>query len=576
LRHWIVILGLCAVLPAAAGISVSLRPSVASPSFLGTPVTWTASASEAGAGTVWYRFRARRTGRHFHVIQDYGPVNTLDWTAISHEGTFEIEASVRNRDSGETAVSVVSYEMLSLVRGDQPVITATAHPLIFIYSAPPCAPGSRMLVEFALGDTVQRTPYQPCADGLSMNFYLAGMRGESVYQVHHTVDAVDGPALNLTAGRVPVKSPAMTLVQAPAAHAENAILMQGALFTYPVATDLEGNVIWYYPKAVSFLTEPAQGGRYFSIIEDGTSDLSRQVLREFDLAGFTLRETNAARINEQLAAMGKPPVNSFHHEARQLPGGRILTVAGLERILTDVQGAGMVDVLGEMIIVLGPDLDVVWTWDAFDHLDASKRAVLGETCTSQTCAPIYLAAQANDWLHANAVDVSPDGNLLLSSRHLDWLIKIDYRNGEGTGDVIWKLGKDGDFRFDSTDPYPWFSHQHDAGFVGGSNTLVAVFDNGNTRRMSDPTATSRGQVIELDETNRVARLVVNVDLGVYSSALGSAQQLPNGNYHFGCGFLADQTSESMEVDAGGNIVYALRVAAPEYRSYRMRDMYSPP
>ena len=32
----------------------------------------------------------------------------------------------------------------------------------------------------------------------------------------------------------------------------------------------------------------------------------------------------------------------------------------------------------------------------------------------------------------------------------------------------------------------------------------------------------------------------------------------------------------MEVDAAGNIVYALHTAAPEYRSYRMRDMYSPP
>src|SRR5262249_5782997 len=56
----------------------------------------------------------------------------------------------------------------------------------------------------------------------------------------------------------------------------------------------------------------------------------------------------------------------------------------------------------------------------------------------------------NDWLHDNSVDLTPDGNLLLSSRHRDWLIKIDYRNGEGSGKVIWRLGKDGDFRFDSS------------------------------------------------------------------------------------------------------------------------------
>ena len=446
------------------------------------------------AGRLWYRFRARRAGATFRVIQDYGPVNTLEWTAISHEGIYEIEATVRNRETGEIAAAVLPFEMLPLAHGNQPAVTATAHPLIFIYSAPPCATGSRMRVEFALRDAVERTPYQPCVTGLSMNFYLAGMRAESVYRVHHTVDAggalTNGPHMSLTTGRISVRVPAMGVVQASRGAMDNAVLMQGALFTYPLATDLEGNVLWYYPKVVNFFTEPVEGGRYLAIIEDGSAELSRQVLREFDLAGFTVRETNAARVNEQLAAMGKPAVNAFHHEARSLPGGRILTIAGTERILTNVQGPGAVDVLGEMIIVLGPDLEVVWTWDAFEHLDPSRRAVLGETCTSRTCA-LGLAARANDWLHANAVDVTTDGNLLLSIRHLDWVIKIDYGNGKGSGDVIWRLGKDGDFRFESSDPYPWFSHQHDAGFIGGSSTLLAVFDNGNTRRAYDPKANSR-------------------------------------------------------------------------------------
>ena len=32
----------------------------------------------------------------------------------------------------------------------------------------------------------------------------------------------------------------------------------------------------------------------------------------------------------------------------------------------------------------------------------------------------------------------------------------------------------------------------------------------------------------------------------------------------------------MEIDLAGNVVYALQAATPEYRSYRMRDMYTAP
>src|SRR5207249_3548750 len=101
---------------------------------------------------------------------------------------------------------------------------------------------------------------------------------------------------------------------------------------------------------------------------------------------------------------------------------------------------------------------------------------------------------ANDWLHGNAVSLAADGNIVYSARHQDWIIKIDYQNGSGSGDVLWRLGKDGDFRIDSSDPSPWFSHQHDANFEEGEKTnRLLVFDNGNTRRAENDGAHSRGQ-----------------------------------------------------------------------------------
>jgi hypothetical protein len=386
---------------------------------------------------------------------------------------------------------------------------------------------------------------------------------------------IEGPPVSFTTGIAPADvTSEMVLVPAPA-RTPDGVLLQATLFSHTVATDLNGNVIWYYPGNISFVTRPEQGGYFFGVLEDPAADSSGQIVREFDLAGNTVLETNAARVSEQLTAMGKHAISAFHHEARTLSDGNILVLAGEERVLNGVQGPGPVDVLGDMIIVMDTNLNVVWTWDSFDHLDPARMATLGDTCQAGNCPPTYLAAAPNDWLHGNSVQETPDGNLLYSARSQDWIIKIDYERGQGSGAVLWRLGKDGDFAIDSSDPYPWFSHQHDPQFEPNSSTLT-LFDNGNVRNSMNPAATSRGQVLQIDEANRTASVLLNADMGQYSFALGAAQKLPNGDYHFAIGFLPDGTSTDVEVDASGNIVYALHVGAPEYRSFRMRDLYNGP
>jgi hypothetical protein len=317
------------------------------------------------------------------------------------------------------------------------------------------------------------------------------------------------------------------------------------------------------------------GGAFVGIVSD-ERDTARQVVREFDLVGMPLRETNAARVNEQLAALGRRQISAFHHEARRLPEGKLLVLASAEQILSDVQGPGPVDVIGDMILILDQDLQVVWVWDSFDHLDPRRMAIFDEKCVlgSSGCPAFFQATEAKDWLHSNSVQLTPDGNLLMSIRHQDWVIKIDYRNGEGTGSILWRLGKDGDFWTDSQDPDPWFSHQHDAEFELDDSTLI-LFDNGNTRRASNSSANSRGQVIHVDEQNRIARFILNADLGAYSSALGSAQKLPTGNYQFDLGFLPDVSTSSVEVDPSGKIAATYRSEERDYRVFRMTNLYLP-
>lgn len=421
---------------------------------------------------------------------------------------------------------------------------------------------------------VQQTPDKPCRAGLTQNFYLAGLRGETEYRVRHIISAPsrseEGPDLSFST-RAAEDFMERTVLQPPGGEA--GILLESPLSAPMMATDLWGNLVWYYPHDITFVTRPDSGGRFFGIVQ-AEGDPSQQLVREFDLAGITLRETNAARLNEQLAALGRRrPISGFHHEALRLPDGKILVLASVEQILTNTQGPGPVNVLGDAILVLDANLQLVWAWDSFDHLSAYRAAILGERCGNGACPALYLDSDANDWLHSNSVQLTPDGNLLVSVRHQDWVIKIDYRNGSGTGGVLWRLGKDGDFTFLSDDPYPWFSHQHDARFID-ENTIL-VFDNGNTRHAEDPTANSRGQVIRIDERQRTATLLLNFDLGAYSFALGSAQKLTNDNYHFELGWTPGDTSISVEVDPEGNSVYGLKASLPRYRTFRMQDMYTP-
>ena len=199
---------------------------------------------------------------------------------------------------------------------------------------------------------------------------------------------------------------------------------------------------------------------------------------------------------------------------------------------------------------------MAWVWDPFAWLSVRRVPRAG-------LAP-------RQWTHANSIAWSPaDGNLVVSMRSMDWVIKINYANGTGDGHVIWRLGRGGDFRIRSTDPSPWFSHQHDARYI--NDTTVVLFDNGNGRRRGNPRAQSRGQELVLDEKRRVARLVVNADLGTYAPFTGSAQKLPNGN------FVLDSplVGETIEMRPDGRKTYALKMNFPGvlYRTYIYPTLY---
>jgi hypothetical protein len=578
---------------------VSLAPNEAAPQLVGERITWTATATGCGTAPV-YQFSVAPHAGDFRPVRDFSPSNAFAWTPMQ-EGNYDIEVTVKHGyQAAETTSAVVADAVASRVTGSEAVITPTLNPLVALYSAPPCS-GDTIQVEFAMAaphPEWQSTNTLPCEPGKSTNFWVAGMLPNTTYEMRHVVSGHHhhhhSSPLLFTTGALPttLTFPTFTVRQQPGPGSD---LHQDMIFHVlpgPVgqepnppllATDLMGRVVWYYDSrgaepglALRVGTTLVPGGTVLVYGRDRYSSMAQDVLREIDLAGNPLRETNLDAVNAQLTALGHDIIYGFSHDHIRLANGDTAVLGYTERAI-DIQGAPT-NYIGDMVFVLDPDFQVKWAWDAFDHLDVNRGPVLGEVChpgdTGPECVVPNLPAVG--WLLVNAVSLSAaDGNLVLSVRHQDWVVKIDYRNGEGDGHIIWRLGQDGDFTVNSTDPNPWFSHQHNAHYIDDS-TLI-LFDNGNTRRASDPTADSRGQVWTLDEQAMTATLVVNAGLGNYSSALGAAQRLSNGNYSFTSGRQGDPPNvfgQSIEVRPDGTKAYVLEVNRTEFRSFRMRTLYA--
>lgn len=268
------------------------------------------------------------------------------------------------------------------------------------------------------------------------------------------------------------------------------------------------------------------------------------------------------------------------------------------------------DIIGDIIIVLNPNWQVTWYWDTFASygLNVNRPAVLGEFCTlnEQGCPPTELlgsgiAPDAKDWLHANCLYYWPNGStpgdLIFSMKDQDYVIKIDYKNGSGTKDILWTMGLGADFSFNNifNDPYPWFSHQHDAGMENGGSGPMTLFDNGDTRIAPPPIGlgnpgcmpndcNSRGMALTVDESVLTVTPVVSANLGSQSTADGSAQLLPDGNYYFLSATILAQffkySSATLEVHPTGSTgggSFLLDIQGPSaYRGWTMPNLYDPP
>jgi len=199
------------------------------------------------------------------------------------------------------------------------------------------------------------------------------------------------------------------------------------------------------------------------------------------------------------------------HELRILPNGHAILL-GTDAQTVDMSqivpgGNPAATVLGNVIQELDQDKNVVFEWRTFDHFQIT------DATHEDLTAPVI------DAVHANALDLDNDGNILLSSRHLDEITKIDH----ATGDILWRMGGKHN-QFTLLNQAEWFSHQHAIRRI--ANGHVTLFDNGNFRVPQF----SRALELSLDETNKVATNVWEFDNAPeYAFAMGYVERLDDGS-----------------------------------------------
>jgi hypothetical protein len=203
-------------------------------------------------------------------------------------------------------------------------------------------------------------------------------------------------------------------------------------------------------------------------------------------------------------------------------------------------------VMGGVVLELEiPTGRVVWEWHSFDHVPLDE--------SYQKIGPRF------DYFHINAIDVAPDGNLIVSARNTWTVYKVNRR----TGAIMWRLGgRRSDFALGKGVHFAW---QHHARLHDGGST-ISIFDNGAAPPVEPQ---SRALLIDLDATRKRATLTrsdVHNHPKLLARYTGSAQLLDNGDMLVGWGsapyfteFARDGTIRlDAHLPAGGQTYRALR------------------
>lgn len=560
---------------------------------LGAGQTTQFTAKASGGGAITWSVNGIAGGN-----STVGTVDTKgNYTApaISQSTNAVVRAALTSAPQANYATATVA-----LMQPGQ--VQQTANPQVALYSMYLPQPGT-VTVQFGtdtgygLETWAQSSPSTPVNYGGQVNVEVAGMRGSTHYHMQAVVTLDNGITYKdsdhtFATGTTPQTTPVQISTpngQTPQPGIELFDSISPGFQAEAFATDLQGNVIWTYgftgsPVDYLYPIKPLPNGHFLLLI----SNLSSQpqvastpgtidVVREIDLAGNTIHELSIAALNQSLAAQGKNlTLLGFHHDVLSLPNGHMVLLTTTMKPYTNLPGyPGTTNVLGDVLVDVDQNDNPDWIWNAFDHLDINRHPF-----------------KFPDWTHSNALLYSKDDhNLLLSMRHQNWILKIDFQDGQGNGNILWHLGEGGDFKLlGGTDPVDWFYAQHGPNYFSPNTTGVfklGVMDNGDDRIDASGKVCggpggvpcySTVPVLQVDETAMTATLLFHyiAPPSLYNSFGGNVNLLQNGDIN--ADFCATPTgSQILELDPTQptpQVVWqAITPPYQQYRSLRIPSLY---
>lgn len=481
-------------------------------------------------------------------------------------------------------------------------VSYTGNPQVAQYSVTLPTAGS-VTVEFGTTTAYgHQTSTKSITAAGTVDTLVAGMLPETLYHMRARVQLAQGRAANTRDANtrdatfvsgLPALRPGISAETTAGLTPQpglEALTMFGGDTAGLVVTDLKGDVVWSYAPAQANGTfiqgaQQLENGDWLLGIGSNSSYPANggtlpvnglYAAREINLAGDTVREVTLAQLNAAVQTGGyNVQLLDIHHDILPLPNGHWIVLTNTKKAFTDLPGyPGITNVVGDVLVDVDPSGNVGWVWNAFDHLDVNRH-------------PLNFP----DWTHTNAVIYSPtDGNLIVSIRHQNWVVKVDYQNGAGSGNVLWHLGEGGDLELvGGNDPQDWEYAQHKPSLVTPNSAGVfslGVMDNGNDREFAPgvmcgtvgnaPCQYTTIPVFEIDENAKTAKLTSHqiLPMNLFSNFGGNTESLANGNTEYDLAGTAH--SDIFEVTPGSTpqTVWHLRTSTSNaYRGFRIASMY---
>lgn len=318
------------------------------------------------------------------------------------------------------------------------------------------------------------------------------------------------------------------------------------------AFDANGDVRWYSTRYNSHIFKELNNGNLLYLTKESNDADTYNVLLETDYLGKIYKRydfSSSSAANDTGKTEGEMTV--VHHDGIELPNGNLL--------LTVNDGSKYIE--DNMIELNRETGEIEKTIDLKDLLPESFYEEYDST--SREDGKI-------DWFHQNSIEYDEaDNSIIISGRHQDTIMKIDYE----TEEIIWIMGDSSGW----PEEYQAYFLTGDVKASGGQHAAIVLPDQDNDAATTDilyydnNISVTRGDEAESEKYSEARQVRINEeemtieevwsfgeDLGTdyYTKIIGSARYLSRtGNRLVNFGYRDEgETSSIMEVTEEGEVV----------------------